>query len=172
MIQTANFCCCRRYDWIDQTDEIGDMDETDRKILNILQTRFPLVPEPFDVVGADLGLSGEEVIERVRRLKREGIIRRIGAVFDSRALGYASTLCAARVPQEKIKSFVEIVNSYPGVTHNYRRSHEYNIWFTFIAPDREALASALDEIRRRTGIADLLSMPAVRTFKIDASFEL
>ncbi len=148
------------------------MDDVDKKILNILQTRFPLVPEPYDAVGEELGLTGDEVIERVRRLKDEGVIRRIGAVFDSRRLGYASTLCAAKVPEEKIRAFVEVVNGYPGVTHNYRRSHAYNVWFTFIAPDAETLERALAEIRRRTGVEDVISMPAVRTFKINASFEL
>ena len=148
------------------------MDAVDKKILNILQTRFPVVPEPFDVVGAELGISGDEVLERVKRLKDSGVIRRIGAVFDSRKLGYTSTLCAARVPENQVRSFVEVVNGYPGVTHNYRRSHEYNIWFTFIAPDPDALEKALDEIRYRTGITDVISMPAVKTFKINATFEL
>jgi DNA-binding Lrp family transcriptional regulator len=157
------------FDEIDETDE---MDEKDRQILNILQTRFPIVPEPFDAVGAELGISGGEVLDRVKRLKEDGIIRRIGAVFDGRALGYTSTLCAARVPEEHVRSFVEAVNGYPGVTHNYRRSHEYNVWFTFIAPDQAALEKALAEIRHKTGITDILNMPAVRTFKINATFEL
>ena len=148
------------------------MDKTDKKILNILQTRFPVVPEPFEAVGAELGISGDEVIERVMRLKEKGIIRRIGAVFNSRALGYASTLCAARVPEEKIRAFADVVNSYPGVTHNYRRSNEYNVWFTFIASDPDALERALDEIREKTGVTDILSLQAVRTFKINATFEL
>ena len=148
------------------------MDAVDKKILNILQTRFPVVPEPFDVVGAELGISGDEVLERVKRLKDNGVIRRIGAVFDSLKLGYVSTLCAARVPENQVRSFVEVVNGYPGVTHNYRRSHEYNVWFTFIAPDPDALEKALSEIRHRTGITDVISMSAVRTFKISATFEL
>lgn len=148
------------------------MDAVDKKILNILQTRFPLVPEPFDAVGEELGLTGDEVVERVRRLKADGVIRRIGAVFDSRRLGYASTLCAARVPEEKLRDFVDVVNGYPGVTHNYRRGHEYNVWFTFIAPDAESLERDLAEIRRRTGVEDVISMPAVKTFKINATFEL
>ena len=148
------------------------MDKIDKKILNILQTRFPLVPEPFDAVGAELGISGEEVIERVKRLKEKGIIRRIGAVFESRSLGYTSTLCAARVPEEKIRTFADVVNSYPGVTHNYRRNNEYNVWFTFIAPDRKALEQALDEIQKKTGVEDILSLQAVKTYKINATFEL
>ena len=148
------------------------MDEVDKKILNILQTRFPVVPEPFDAVGAELGIPGDEVLERVKRLKDSGVIRRIGAVFDSRKLGYTSTLCAARVPEDQVRSFVDVVNGYPGVTHNYRRSHEYNIWFTFIAPNPDALEKALAEIRQRTGITDILNMPAVKTYKINATFEL
>jgi DNA-binding Lrp family transcriptional regulator len=148
------------------------MDKIDKKILNILQTRFPIVPEPFDAVATELGISGDEVIERVRRLKEKGIIRRIGAVFNSRALGFTSTLCAARVPEEKIRAFADVVNSYPGVTHNYRRSNEYNVWFTFIASDREALDKALDEIREKTGVTDILSLKAVKTYKINATFEL
>ncbi len=148
------------------------MDSVDKKILNILQKRFPIVEEPFDAVGAELGIPGDEVLARVRCLKEDGIIRRIGAVFDSRKLGYRSTLCAARVPEENVRSFVEVVNGFRGVTHNYRRKDEYNIWFTLIAPDEEALEKALAEIRQKTGITDILTMRAVRTFKINATFEL
>ena len=148
------------------------MDKIDKKMLNILQARFPIVAEPFDAVGAELGIPGEEVIERVKRLKEKGIIRRIGAVFESRALGFTSTLCAARVPEAKIRMFADVVNSYPGVTHNYRRSNEYNVWFTFIAPDRKTLEKSLDEIRLKTGVQDILSLQAVKTYKINATFEL
>lgn len=148
------------------------MDAIDKKILNIIQKDFPIVAEPFKAVAEKIGISEDEVLKRIARLKQEGIIRRIGAVFDTRKLGFASTLCAARVPEEKLKSFVEVVNSYVGVTHNYRRTHEYNVWFTFIAPDKKALENSLEEIRERTGITDILSMSATRMFKIDATFEL
>lgn len=148
------------------------MDAIDKKILNIIQTRFPLEPEPYKVVGEQIGLSEDEVLARVKILKKKGIIRRIGAVFDLGKLGFASTLCAAKVPEEKIKEFVETVNSYSGVTHNYRRNHEYNIWFTFIAPTMDDIEKALKEISDKTGITDILNMPAKRKFKIDASFKL
>lgn len=148
------------------------MDETDRKILNIIQKDFPLEEEPFKTVGERIGISEDEVLERVKRLKEEGIIRRIGAVFELGNLGYASTLCAARVPEKKLETFVEIVNSYPGVTHNYKRSHEYNVWFTFIAPTMEEIEQSLEAIKSETGITDILNMPAKRKFKVDASFEL
>jgi DNA-binding Lrp family transcriptional regulator len=147
-------------------------DSIDKKILNIIQKEFPVVTEPFKVIAERVGITEDEALERISRLKQEGIIRRIGAVFDSRKMGFVSTLCAARVPEEKLKAFVEAVNSYAGVTHNYRRNHEYNVWFTFIAPDEETLEKSLVEICDRTGVGDVISMPAVRTFKIDASFEL
>jgi len=148
------------------------MDATDKKILNIIQKDFPVVAEPWKAIAEGLGLNESEVLKHIKKLKDEGIIRRIGAVFDTRKLGFASTLCAARVPKEKLKEFVNVVNSYPGVTHNYRRNHNYNVWFTFIAPDEQSLNKCLAEIRERTGIADIISMSAAHTFKIDATFEL
>ncbi|HUH65675.1 MAG TPA: AsnC family transcriptional regulator [Syntrophales bacterium] len=148
------------------------MDAIDKKILNIIQKDFPVVAEPWKAIAEGLGLKESGVLKRVRKLKDEGIIRRIGAVFDTRKLGFASTLCAARVPKEKLKDFVDVVNSYAGVTHNYRRKHDYNVWFTFIARDQDTLNKYLAEIRERTGIADVTSMSAAQTFKIDATFEL
>lgn len=148
------------------------MDDIDRKLLNLIQEDFPIAAEPFAEVGARLGIGEAEVLRRVARLKEEGIIRRIGAVFDLRKLGFVSTLCAARVPEEKMNAFVAAVNAHPGVTHNYRRDDDYNVWFTLIASGEEALEASLAEIRRETGIGDILSLRAVRTFKINASFEV
>ncbi len=148
------------------------MDAIDKKILNILQKDFPLEEEPFRLVGEQCGISEEETLARVRKLKDRGIIRRIGAVFDGRKLGRVSTLCAARVPEDKIDSFVKIVNASKGVTHNYRRDHEYNIWFTVNAPSAEDLAAFFAELKEKTGVTDILDMRAVRVFKIDATFEV
>jgi len=148
------------------------MDDIDRKILNLIQREFPICEEPFRAIGVQLSLGEGEVLERIRRMKADGIIRRIGAIFDLGKLGFASTLCAARVPEDGIRDFVSVVNSYSGVTHNYRRNHDYNIWFTFIAEGPEALEQALGEIRAKTGVSDIISMPAKRTFKINAVFEL
>src|SRR5208337_4786265 len=99
------------------------MDTVDKQILNIIQKNFPVIEEPFKAVAVKVGLSEDEALKRIKFLKDEGIIRRIGAVFDSKKMGYASTLCAAKVPKEKMKKFVAVVNSYAGVTHNYRRSN-------------------------------------------------
>ncbi|PIP05987.1 MAG: Lrp/AsnC family transcriptional regulator [Syntrophobacterales bacterium CG_4_8_14_3_um_filter_49_14] len=148
------------------------MDETDKKILNIIQTDFPVVAEPFKVIASMTGISEGESLARIKKLKDDGIIRRIGAVFDARKLGFASTLCAAKVPEGKLKTFIEAVNAYPGVTHNYRRNHEYNVWFTVIAPSGEELKRFFTEVTEKTGITEILSMRASRIFKINASFEM
>jgi len=148
------------------------MDAVDKKILNIIQKDFPVVAAPFKAVANKLRLTEDEVLKRIKDLKDEGIIRRIGAVFDSKKMGFASTLCAAKVPKDNLKKFVDVVNSFPGVTHNYRRKHDYNVWFTFIAPDEETLKKSLSEIRDKTGVTDIISMTAAKTFKIDATFEL
>jgi siroheme decarboxylase len=148
------------------------MDEIDKKILNILQKEFPLVEQPFLVVAEKCGISEDETISRVQKMKEEGIIRRIGAVFDGAKLGRVSTLCAARVPEEEIDNFVQIVSANKNVTHNYRRNHEYNIWFTVSAATSEELESFLTEVKEKTGVTDIMDMRAVRMFKINASFDV
>ncbi|KQC10882.1 MAG: transcriptional regulator [Smithella sp. SDB] len=148
------------------------MDDIDKKILNILQKEFPLLEQPFLVVGERCGISEEETIRRVQKMKNEGIIRRIGAIFDGAKLGRVSTLCAACVPEEKIEGFVAVVNSNKNVTHNYRRNNEYNIWFTVSAASADELENFLREIKEKTGLTEILDMRAVRTFKINASFDM
>ena len=148
------------------------MDEIDKKILNILQKEFPLEERPYLIVAQRLGIGEDDVLSRVQRLKDEGVIRRIGAVFDGAKLGRVSTLCAARVPEKKVGSFVEAVNAFRGVTHNYRRDHEYNVWFTASAENEEALSEFLQSVKDKTGLTDILDMRAARVFKINASFDL
>ena len=148
------------------------MDEIDKKILNILQKEFPLVEQPFLVVAEKCDISEDETIRRVQKMKEQGIIRRIGAVFDGAKLGRVSTLCAARVPEEEINGFVQIVNANKNVTHNYRRDNEYNIWFTVSAATAGELEEFLKDVKKKTGVEDILDMRAVRTFKINASFDV
>ncbi len=148
------------------------MDETDKRLLNLIQQDFPITARPFLKIAERLGLDEAEVLERIKALKDQQIIRRIGAVFDSRKLGFQSTLCAARVPEGTVPSFVAFVNNLPGVTHNYRRDDDYNIWFTLIAPDEDALLATIERIKKETGIDDILSLSASKTFKIDARFDV
>lgn len=147
------------------------MDDQDRRILDIIQSDFPLVSRPYAAVGQELGLTEAEVLARVRALKEQGVIRRIGGNFQSGKLGWHSTLCAARVPEDQLESFIETVNAYPGVTHNYLRAHAFNVWFTFIGPSREEVRAALQEIREATGI-DVLYLPMEKMYKIKVDFKM
>ena len=148
------------------------MDNIDKDLLNEIQSRFPVTSRPYLELGKRLELSEEEVLVRVKRLKEDGVIRRIGGNFNSRKLNFTSTLCAARVPEDRIEEFVAEVNSYKGVTHNYLRDNKYNIWFTFIAPSIEFIENCLKEISLKTGVEDILNLPAVRMYKIKVDFEV
>ena len=148
------------------------MDDIDKAILNRIQSDFPIASRPFLAVAEELNLTETEVLERIRRLKDRGIIRRIGGNFVPNKLGYVSTLCAAKVPQDKIDHFAEVVNSYPGVTHNYLRENSFNVWFTFIAPSMQEIEQHLEEIVQLTGISEILNLPATRVFKIRAQFDV
>jgi siroheme decarboxylase len=150
----------------------ANLDELDKAILNQIQSSFPITPRPYAAVGELLGLSEAEVLERVRRMEQEGVIRRIGANFNSRQLGYTSTLCAAQVPPDRIEQFIQVVNQYPGVTHNYLRRHRLNIWFTLIAESTARIGEILEEIGKQSGIAEIYSFPAKRIFKIQVDFAL
>ena len=149
-----------------------ELDSTDSAILNRIQSDFPITSRPWLTVADELDLTEKEVLDRVARLKADGIIRRIGGNLVPGKLGFVSTLCAASVPDDKIDHFAEIVNSYPGVTHNYQRDNTYNVWFTFIAPSRDEIEKNLKQIAKDSGIDDILNLPATKVFKIRAEFEV
>jgi DNA-binding Lrp family transcriptional regulator len=151
--------------------ETAAMDILDRRLLDIIQTDFPLTPRPYRELGERLGISEKECLTRVRGLRKAQIIRRLGANFQSAKLGFASTLCAASVPDERLDDFVEVVNAHPGVTHNYLREHHYNVWFTLICPSREEAGAALKDISERTGVR-ILNLPAEKIFKIRVDFRM
>ena len=148
------------------------LDDMDRAILNLIQSDFPITSRPYLAIAEHLGFSENDVIKRLVRLKKKGIIRRIGGNFVPEKLGFVSTLCAARVPEDKIKSFAASVNRYPGVTHNYQRDNKYNVWFTFIAPSMKEIEENLKNISQQTGIKEIINLPATKVFKIRAHFDL
>ena len=147
------------------------LDAVDRRILGLIQSSFPLESRPYKAIGEQTGISEEEALARVRALKERKIIRRLGANFQSAKLGFRSTLCAAKVPKQDMEFFVAAINGHPGVTHNYLRDHEYNIWFTLIGPSWEAVCDTLDGFTRDTGIA-ILNLPATRLYKIKVDFQM
>ena len=146
------------------------MDSQDRELLNEIQSDFPVESHPYRIIGERIGMTETEVLSRIAKLKEQGIIRRFGASINSRRVGFVSTLLAAKVPQEKFDFFVETVNACPGVTHNYERSHEYNVWFTLIAPSGEEKQKTIQELEEKTGI-DILELPAKKIFKIKVDFK-
>ncbi|WP_031513667.1 AsnC family transcriptional regulator [Desulfofalx alkaliphila] len=148
------------------------LDAIDRKLLNMAQSNFPIVARPYKELGHRLGISEEQVIERLQRLKDEDYIRRLGGIFDSRKLGYKGTLCGIKVPAHRIDEVAAVVNSYPGITHNYLREGEYNMWFTVLANSPDKVKKILEEISEKTGITDILNLPSERVFKVLVNFEL
>ncbi|MBM4042880.1 MAG: Lrp/AsnC family transcriptional regulator [Planctomycetes bacterium] len=151
------------------------MHETDRKLLDRLQGSFPLVPRPFAAIGGELGLADGDALQRVARLHREGLIRRIGPVLDPEKVGRVGALVAMSVPEDRLEAVAAAVSAFPTVTHNYQRvplagSCPYNLWFTLTAPSHDALAEAVASIEKATGLpANVL--PVRRKFKIGVRFD-
>ncbi|MDO8673709.1 MAG: Lrp/AsnC family transcriptional regulator [Dehalococcoidia bacterium] len=142
------------------------LDRVDKLVLNALQSDFPLVPRPFAVLGGRLGLTEAEALELTKKLKESGVIRQISAIFDSRALGYQSTLAAMQVPDERLDAVAAAVSEESGVSHNYARSHTYNLWFTLTVPPGVDTREALSRVAARVVIDKYLFLPAIRVFKI------
>ena len=150
------------------------LDDVDRRLMNLLQSSFPLEAEPFAPVAAEAGLSVEEVRSRTQRLLDERIIREITPIFDTRALGYSSMLVAAKVNAENPHRAAAVINSHPGVSHNYLRNHEFNLWFTIATPpdSRLGLGGTLDVLARLTGATSIRQLPTLTLFKINMNLEM
>lgn len=146
------------------------LSDLERAVLNEVQTNLPIAKEPFKELGKKFGLSEEEVLAMLRRFKEAGYIRRMGAIFDSRKLGYVSTLCAAKVTEEQMDQVAAYINGLIEVTHNYVREHEYNMWFTVIAHSKERLNEIIKDLETRFGL-EVLNLPAIRFFKISVNFD-
>jgi DNA-binding Lrp family transcriptional regulator len=150
------------------------LDATDKLLLNLLQSSFPLEREPFASVALQAELAVDEVQARTQRLLDERIIREITPIFDTRALGYASMLVAAKVDSEHPQRAARIINSHPGVSHNYLRTHEFNLWFTIATPpDSElGLDGTLDVLKAKTGAESIRQLPTLTLFKINMNLEM
>jgi siroheme decarboxylase len=150
------------------------LDETDRKLLNVLQGSFPLAERPYAEVARLAGLSEDETLRRTRRLLADRIIREITPIFDTRVLGYRSMLVAAKVDPEHPWRAAKIINSHPGVSHNYLRDHDFNIWFTIATEpgSRLGLDGTLEVLQRLTGAESVRQLPTLRLFKIRMDLEM
>ena len=150
------------------------LDELDKRLLNLMQGRFPLAPRPYAEVARLAEVPEEEVLSRVQHLLDERIIRQVTPIFDTRVLGYKSMLVAASVDPENPHRAARIVNSHPGVSHNYLRNHDFNMWFTIaVEPDSKlGLDGTLDVIQRETGADSIRQLPTLRLFKIRMDLEM
>ncbi len=150
------------------------LDELDRRLLNLMQGSFPLEPKPYAAVAREAGIPEEQVLERVRRLLGERIIRQVTPIYDTRALGYSSMLVAAKVDPEHPWRAAKIVNSHPGVSHNYLRNHDFNMWFTLATePDSSlGLEGTLEVLQRLTGAVSIRQLPTLKLFKIRMDLEM
>ncbi|HEX6021630.1 MAG TPA: Lrp/AsnC family transcriptional regulator [Solirubrobacter sp.] len=150
------------------------LDETDKKLLNLMQGSFALRPDPFKGVADQAGISEAEVLERVQYLLDKRIIREITPIFDTRALGYSSMLVAAKVDPEFPHRAAQFINSHPGVTHNYLRNHDFNLWFTLaVEPDSKlGLDGTLEVMAAKTGAESIRQLPTLKLFKIRMDLEM
>jgi siroheme decarboxylase len=148
------------------------VDERDRHLLNLIQGEFPLVTRPFARIGEALGLGEAETRDRIAALKRERIIRQIGGIFDTRSLGYASSLVAVRVAPERLEAAVRVINAHPGVSHNYQRSHAFNLWYTVAVPPASKLEWTVSRLHALTGAESTRMLPTLRLFKIGVRLDM
>jgi DNA-binding Lrp family transcriptional regulator len=150
------------------------LDETDKRLLNALQSNFPLAPRPFEAVAREAGLSEDDAMERTQELLDDRIIREVTPIFDTTALGYSSMLVAARVDAEHPQRAAAVINEHPGVSHNYLRNHDFNLWFTIAtAPDSQlGVDGTLEVLKRLSGAESIRKLPTLTMFKINMNLEM
>lgn len=143
------------------------MTELEQLLLSVVQDAFPLEERPYLVLAEQLGSDEQSVFAAVENLRQSGIIRRIGGVYDSKALGFISRLCAGNVPKSALNAFAAAVNKIPAITHNYVRSHEYNVWFTVIAQSEAEIQKIVDDVCAKTELHNVHILSATEKFKIN-----
>jgi DNA-binding Lrp family transcriptional regulator len=145
----------------------------ENELLYEMQNAFPMIERPFEAVAQKLGTSEEKVLTIVQKLKDEKIIRQTSAIFDTKRLGYTSSLVAFKVDADKVDTAADIINQHPGVSHNYLRNHDYNIWFTMaVAPDSKlGLEKTIEILKEQTGAQDAITLPTLKMFKISVKMD-
>jgi DNA-binding Lrp family transcriptional regulator len=151
------------------------LDDTDKKLLQLLQDEFPLIESPWNEISRKTGIPEKQIITRIEKLYDIGVIRKIGPVVDHSKIGYPSaTLVALRVPESQIDTVASVINQYDNISHNYEREHKYNVWFTLVAKNEQEMTHTINEILQKTGLSqnDVLNLPTVQRFKINVNFKL
>jgi DNA-binding Lrp family transcriptional regulator len=148
------------------------LDDVDRALLNAVQWDFPLDSRPYAVLGDRLGLAEPEVRARIARVKEAGVLRQLSAIFDTRALGYRSALIAAKVDPERVDGAAARINAHPGVSHNYKRNHAYNLWYTIAVPPGESLDEHVDVLHEQSGASVTRQLPTLELYKIGVKLDM
>ncbi|MDR2203887.1 MAG: AsnC family transcriptional regulator [Nitrososphaerota archaeon] len=155
--------------------QLYQLDNTDKQLLQLLQNDFPITTHPWKELSHKIGLSEQQIINRIENLYAKKIIQKIGPIIDNSKIGYTTaTLVALRVPENQVDTIAAIINQYSDISHNYEREHEYNIWFTLVAKNTKTLTQTLNEILQKTGLNqnDILNLPTKQRFKINVNFRL
>ncbi len=148
------------------------MDQVDQQLLNEMQDRFPTVPAPFAELAGRVGIDERDVLNRLAALRASGILRQVSPIFDTKALGYNTSLVAMRVPADRLPAAAEVVNAHPGVSHNYRRNHEFNMWLTIAVPPGSDLQAHVDALHELAGAESTRMLPTLRLFKIGVTLDM
>lgn len=150
------------------------LSDLDRKLLDLMQGSFPIAARPYEAIALEAGITEDEVLSSVERLLKDRIIRQVTPIYDTRALGYGSMLVAAKVDPEHPWRAAKIVNSHPGVSHNYLRNHEFNMWFTLAVEEdsKLGLQGTLDVLQELTGAESIRQLPTLKLFKIRMDLEM
>ena len=147
------------------------LDRTDRLLINRLQRGFPLSSRPYREVGQELGLEEGDVIRRLGRLLAEGGLTRLGAILNAPQLGGQRTLAAVAAPPERLEEVIQAINRHPEVSHNYERTHHYNLWFVVSSEEPEAIERVIAEIEEETGLA-VINLPTLEEYRVEFYYEL
>jgi DNA-binding Lrp family transcriptional regulator len=148
------------------------LEEPDRELLNAVQWDFPLEPRPYAALGERLGMDEAHVRARVARVKELGVLRQLSAIFDTRALGYGSALVAAKVEPHRVDEAADVISAHPGVSHNYKRNHAYNLWYTVAVPPGDSLAEHVDALHRESGALVTRRLPTLKLYKIGVKLDM
>ncbi len=150
----------------------SEFDTVDNQILNVVQSDFPLVREPWKAIADRVGVSEQEVLDRLGELKRKNVVRQVGAIFDTRRLGYSSTLVAMRFSADRLDAAAHLLNRHPGISHNYARDGKFNLWFTLAVPPGESVADEVERLGKITEAEATRLLPTIRFFKIGVNFDM
>ncbi len=157
---------------MDETKPQDNLDEVDRELLNALQWDFPVEARPFAALGDRLGITELEVRERIAKVKEVGVLRQLSAIFDTRALGYGSALIAAKIDPDRVDEAAAVISEHPGVSHNYKRNHDYNLWYTIAVPPGEVLQDHVDVLHKNSGALVTRLLPTLKLYKIAVKLDM